>query len=142
MKAACGARCGWVDAREVTTHELRLAGHTTAHIENIEQTRHVEEGQTTHFGADTYANRHSALAARLAAGTATEMALRIASKLIRNGAAFVRPPGHHACTATAMGFCLYNNAVVAARAVQVREPNPQCTVTLPPPAMRIVCKVL
>ena len=31
----------------------------------------------------------------------------------------VRPPGHHAGVRQAMGFCLHNNAAVAALAAQV-----------------------
>lgn len=31
----------------------------------------------------------------------------------------MRPPGHHAESNTAQGFCIYNNAAVAARAAQV-----------------------
>lgn len=31
----------------------------------------------------------------------------------------VRPPGHHAGVKQAMGFCLHNNAAVAALAAQV-----------------------
>jgi acetoin utilization deacetylase AcuC-like enzyme len=36
----------------------------------------------------------------------------------RHAFAAVRPPGHHALADTAMGFCLVNNAVVAARRFQ------------------------
>ena len=35
------------------------------------------------------------------------------------GVAIVRPPGHHAESNTAMGFCFFNNAAIAARAAQV-----------------------
>ena len=34
------------------------------------------------------------------------------------GIAIVRPPGHHAESNTAGGFCIYNNAAVAANAAQ------------------------
>ncbi len=36
----------------------------------------------------------------------------------RQGVAVVRPPGHHAESNTAMGFCFFNNAAIAARAAQ------------------------
>jgi len=35
------------------------------------------------------------------------------------GAAIVRPPGHHAESGMAMGFCFFCNAALAARAAQV-----------------------
>ena len=37
---------------------------------------------------------------------------------VASGAAIVRPPGHHAESGSAMGFCFFNNAAVAARAAQ------------------------
>jgi acetoin utilization deacetylase AcuC-like enzyme len=39
---------------------------------------------------------------------------------VRNGFAFVRPPGHHAERARAMGFCLFNNVAVGAAYVRAR----------------------
>jgi hypothetical protein len=35
-----------------------------------------------------------------------------------HGAAIIRPPGHHAESNVAQGFCFFNNAAVAARAAQ------------------------
>ena len=61
--------------------------------------------------AETIASETSWEAATLAAGIALEA-------VDRSGFALVRPPGHHALADRAMGFCLVNNAAVAARYAQ------------------------
>jgi acetoin utilization deacetylase AcuC-like enzyme len=64
-------------------------------------------------------NAASLRAARLAAGAA----VAAAEAALAGAPAFalVRPPGHHATADRAMGFCLLNNVVIAARWVMERH---------------------
>ncbi|KAJ6796528.1 histone deacetylase 15-like isoform X2 [Iris pallida] len=107
-------KCSLIPAREITHEELELV-HSGDHIETVQQTSHM---LSSYFTSDTYANEHSARAARIAAGFCADLALSIMSGRTRNGFALVRPPGHHAGVKEAMGFCLHNNAAVAALAAQ------------------------
>ncbi|XWS48328.1 hypothetical protein CRYUN_Cryun13aG0066100 [Craigia yunnanensis] len=108
-------KCCPIAAREITQMELQMV-HSLEHIEAVELTSQMF---SSYFTPDTYANEHSAHAARLAAGLCSDLASAIFSGRVRNGFALVRPPGHHAGVTQAMGFCLHNNAAVAALAAQV-----------------------
>ncbi|XP_066928350.1 histone deacetylase 4-like [Clytia hemisphaerica] len=58
---------------------------------------------------------HTANAARMAAGCVIELAFKVASGDLKNGFAIVRPPGHHAETHQAKGFCYFNSVAIAAK---------------------------
>jgi acetoin utilization deacetylase AcuC-like enzyme len=86
--------------------------------------RHIQsacERGETYLDSDTRISRDSYAVARLAAGAAIA-AVDVAMKE-DGGRAFVlsRPPGHHATITTAMGFCLFNNAAIAARYAQAKH---------------------
>lgn len=103
-----------IPAREVTLDELQKI-HSPQHVSAVETT---SCRLSSYFTADTYANEHSALAARLAAGLCADLATVVVTGQAQNGFALVRPPGHHAGITDVMGFCLHNNAAIAARAAQ------------------------
>ena len=63
---------------------------------------------------DTAIMPHSLLAARYAAGAALDAVDWVMQGIDLQGFCAVRPPGHHAESAQAMGFCLFNNIAVAA----------------------------
>jgi acetoin utilization deacetylase AcuC-like enzyme len=69
-----------------------------------------------HLDPDTYVAPRSFEAALMAAGGVVRAVEAVLAGEVANGFALVRPPGHHATATRAMGFCLFNNVAVAARA--------------------------
>jgi acetoin utilization deacetylase AcuC-like enzyme len=78
---------------------------------------HIEKGGT-HLDSDTPVCAESYDIACLAAGAAITA---VDSAMATEGGrafALVRPPGHHATDRRPMGFCIFNNAAIAARYAQ------------------------
>ena len=103
--------------RPAADEEILLA-HGPAHLAQV---RAAAASAPSHLDPDTYLSRESFDVARLAAGAAIDLARAVAAGELRAGFAAVRPPGHHAEPDRAMGFCLFNNVAIAARALQQQE---------------------
>jgi acetoin utilization deacetylase AcuC-like enzyme len=89
--------------------------HEAEHIARVEQA--CARGEHVIDSMDTSICPESARVARLAAGSLVSLCRGVARGELSRGFAAVRPPGHHAERDLAMGFCLFNNAAIAARAL-------------------------
>ena len=91
--------------------ESILLVHTEGYFQRLRKTAGVGLHQ---IALDTYVGPESFEIALAAAGSVISLVDRLLSGRIDAGFAAVRPPGHHAESDRAMGFCLFNNVAVAA----------------------------
>jgi acetoin utilization deacetylase AcuC-like enzyme len=104
--------------REVDRLEPRHAH--VKELEHIHDPSYIERVASTAgkdavaLDPDTSTCAHTWEAALLAAGGAIVASEDVFSRKVSNAFAFVRPPGHHAERARAMGFCIFNNVAIAA----------------------------
>ena len=91
------------------------------HSERLIETVRVMSENERDIDGDTFLNRYSFEVARLASGAACAAVEMILSGECDNAFVANRPPGHHAESTCAMGFCLFNHAAIAARFAQQKS---------------------
>jgi len=105
-----------VAPRPATREELERV-HRPAYLDAIQAFCAAGGGAVD---ADTLVSSHSWDAAVLAAGAGVDAVERLDRGEADAAFVAVRPPGHHATSSRAMGFCLLNNVAVTAAALAAR----------------------
>jgi len=100
-----------VDAPAATREQL-LRVHDPHYLDAIEAS--APERGLVHLDPDTAMNPHTHHAALRAAGAVIQATDMVMKGEVENAFCNVRPPGHHAERARAMGFCFFNNVAVGA----------------------------
>jgi acetoin utilization deacetylase AcuC-like enzyme len=101
-----------VDAPLATDEQLARV-HPADYVRAIREA--APQAGTVHLDPDTAMNPFTLNAALRAAGAAVMAVDLVMNKKADAVFCAVRPPGHHACRARPMGFCIFNNVAVAAR---------------------------
>ena len=91
---------------------LRL--HSEEYVDSIEAYCRAGGG---YLDADTYANEYSWDAALRSAGAGIQAVAALEADRADLAFLAIRPPGHHAISQQAMGFCLFNNIAITAQAL-------------------------
>lgn len=108
-----------IAAREVTDDEVRLV-HTDSYLKKVlAEIDGRSSGQLS--TGDTQYGPHSLRVARQAAGGLLNAVDGVVAGTFANAFCAVRPPGHHATPDRGMGFCIFNNAGIAARYAQQKH---------------------
>jgi acetoin utilization deacetylase AcuC-like enzyme len=100
-----------IDAPEVTREQL-LRVHSAEHLANMDAMM-PKQGYAK-LDPDTVVSPDTMQAAKRAAGAVVSAVDLVMSGQFQNAFCAVRPPGHHAESARAIGFCLFNNLAVGA----------------------------
>ena len=104
------------DRARPVAREAILRVHPEAYVASLEAA--VPVSGYAELDGDTTLCPRTLDAAGMAAGAACQAVDEIMAGRVDNVFVAMRPPGHHAERATAMGFCFYNSAAIAARHAQ------------------------
>ena len=112
-------RTGLVHLSPSVADEARIkAVHDASYVDAV--VAWCAEGYRILPTGDTTLSTASETVARMAAGAAIRAVDAVLSREADRAFCAIRPPGHHAESDRGMGFCIYNNAAVAARYAQSR----------------------
>lgn len=120
VAAFLSGRAQFITARDASDAEIERV-HSPGYLDIVRREVGALHGHAGYLSTgDTVVDERSLNVARRAAGGAI-VAAETAYDRERAVFAVVRPPGHHAESSRGMGFCVFNNAAIAARALQARS---------------------
>ena len=107
-----------VKPRIASIEQLSYA-HNMSHIRNV---ANLSETGGMDCGDGAIVGKGSFDIARKSVGAAVTAVERVLTNdKIKNAYALTRPPGHHAEVGRGMGFCIFNNVVIAAKYAQIEQ---------------------
>ena len=109
-----------IEPRDLTDVEARLC-HTDEYLATIKEEIPAVRDVAYLSTGDTMVCPESLGVARRAAGGALQAVDFVFAGSGRNAFCAIRPPGHHATPSVGMGFCIFNNAAIAARYAQQKH---------------------
>ncbi|MEX2581053.1 MAG: histone deacetylase [Verrucomicrobiales bacterium] len=109
-------KCRALEKRSATDDEIRLVHHARYLATVLDEIDGRSSGQLS--TGDTNYGPNSLEVARGAAGGLLNAVDGVVAGKLDNAFCAVRPPGHHATPDRGMGFCIFNNAAIAARYAQ------------------------
>lgn len=120
VAALLSGRAAFLNARDASDEEIERV-HSAGYVDTVRREVAAMRGHAGYLSTgDTVVDEHSLDVARRAAGGAI-VAAQTAYERDEAVFAIVRPPGHHAESTRGMGFCVFNNAAIAARAIQAQS---------------------
>lgn len=117
------SKCLLLDSREASEAELALV-HDVNHINNMKSTTTMSYRDIAKLESEfdsVYICQETYRSAITATGSLLQTVDAVAQKISRNGFALIRPPGHHADTNSACGFCIFNSVAIAAKYLITRH---------------------
>jgi acetoin utilization deacetylase AcuC-like enzyme len=106
--------------REDAAEAIRRV-HPGKYFEGIEAARPAHGAEPNHIDGDTVISEGSWEPALRAAGAGLDAVDRVMAREAANVFCQVRPPGHHAESHRAMGFCFFNNIAIAAHYARAKH---------------------